>query len=431
VNRSFFPVFFLALTLIAGCKSVPEPPEITSEPPAAEETGPAGNGGADDMEPPQTVGRAEETVKPLDTPVDAALTEPDYDMSGPEVADLDRLPELIQDGEPIALDEAEARLPNADSAPQTPPVPPAEETAAAPPPAEEAPAPPAAGETVASPSAEETIAPPPAEEPPPPPPPAAARRAAELPVRPPAVDSGPVRPLPELTARNPPVETGGAAKPAASRVIRVNTGQLFEIPFEGTGWIYTGEENSKKGVNYASRRVNGGTQTFAFRAEKEGDYTLKFYKQDFLQDYYTNEYVHVIVENPVAGDSIAENLAEGLIAENGMATAPAEDSYMRADEGDAGSSPEDLLRRAREAAAAQKHPEAIALLDKFKALRPAMNDEALWLYGQSFEAASPARDIRSAIDAYSSLTRDYPQSRYYQNARNRIAFLNRFYFNIR
>jgi hypothetical protein len=438
VNRLFFTPLLFTFTLASACKSLPPPAENVPETPAAE-TYPAVSGGTDDAETPQFTRRAEETVAPLDTPVDAALIEPAYDMSAPEVADLEREPgPLAEDGWPVVLDEAVERLPAAESVP--PPL--VEETA--PPSAVETETEPAAPspEEAASRQAEEALAeaeeesPPPA---PPPPPPAAALRRAELAAAPPpAAKTRPAEPQLELPARNPPVETAGAAKPAANRTIRVNTGQLFEIPFQGTGWVYTGEENSKSGVNYNSRRAGGGTLTFTFRAEKEGDYTLKFYKQDFLQDYYTNEYVHVIVEDGRAAStaespSAQSDTGEALAGGPSAAPPPPEAAGGGATSGgDAVSGPPgDLLRRAREAVSAEKYGEAIALLDRLRDIQPAMNDEAWWLYGQAFEAASPDRDIRSALDAYYSLIRDYPQSRYYQDARNRIALLNRFYFNIR
>jgi hypothetical protein len=214
----------------------------------------------------------------------------------------------------------------------------------------------------------------------------------------------------------------------------VRTGRTFEIPFQGGGWIYTGEENSRSGINYDSRRVDNGVQTFTFRAEREGDYALTFYRQDFLRDYYTNELVKVIVRNDAPESTATTPITATPQPETqppptpsaGAIGAPAVDASAAGTSGD-----EDYLQLAREAVAANNYPEAISLLDRFRESHPAMNDEAWWLYGQSFEAASSARDIKSALDAYSCLTREYPQSRYYGDAQNRIAFLNRFYFNIR
>jgi hypothetical protein len=58
------------------------------------------------------------------------------------------------------------------------------------------------------------------------------------------------------------------------------------------------------------------------------------------------------------------------------------------------------------------------------------SDEAWWLYGQFLEAAGPSRDIRSALDYYRRLVREYPQSPRYNEARRRVAYLERYYFSI-
>jgi outer membrane protein assembly factor BamD (BamD/ComL family) len=58
-------------------------------------------------------------------------------------------------------------------------------------------------------------------------------------------------------------------------------------------------------------------------------------------------------------------------------------------------------------------------------------DEALWLKGQLLEADSPARDIRQALEYYQRLVREFPQSVRVPEARRRIVFLERFFFNIR
>jgi hypothetical protein len=130
---------------------------------------------------------------------------------------------------------------------------------------------------------------------------------------------------------------------------------IFFVNTNWKKWLVWNGRYSKNGVSYDSRRVYGESQVFVFRAEKEGDYTLAFYKQDFLRDYVTNEYARVLVTD-------------------------------------------------------EPPPVETAALP---------------------EAAPPARDILSALDAYSSIIRDYPQSKYYKNAQNRIAFLNKFYLNIR
>jgi hypothetical protein len=413
-----------ALILSWSCKTVPPvqedvPTEEAPEAITAEKIPEEAAALETPDEPPVVVVRAEEVLKPFDKNVDFDLVEPLYNLNEPGVVEALEEAPLVPDGPHgiIVLEEPDEK-PEEAVAGEAAIV---DESAVA-----EDQSDTADGETIVDElsAATEAIAEAAAEEPPPSPP-AVALRPSEPPTSsPPPVPKTPPEPLraePVLPARNPSTETERYVKPDVSHTINVKTYQIFEIPFTETGWVYTGEENSENGISYDSRRVYGDTQVFVFRAEKEGDYTLKFYKQDFLRDNVTNEYVRVIVkdEAPYVAAAPAATTSSAEDAE----TPPALPPPIKVDPGD-------LLREAREAVTAEKYPDAIALLDRLED-HAALNDEAWWLYGQAFEAASPARDIRSALDAYSCLVRDYPQSRYYKSAQNRIAFLNRFYFNIR
>jgi hypothetical protein len=379
----------------------------------------------EETEDAEIIVRAEELIEPSDKYIDVDLVEPSYNFNEPEVIADTASPQEgdMEASAEIALNEPVEEESPVEEAPMLSETPPP----AAPPPQE-----PPVEETLEEEILEEEI--------PPPPPDAAMRPSELLDTTPPVPRQAPepVRALPVLTARDPAVETIAPVKP--SRVIYAGTGRPFEIPFQGTGWVYIGEENSKPGINYDSRRIEGNNQIFVFRAQKEGEYTLKFYRQDFLKDYYTNEYVRVIVDNNSVADeqrggetsgSNTMPAVAGLPVENNS-PAPADDSAGIDAETAAPLSPENFLQQAREAFAAKSYAGAISLLDNFQRQYPEMNDEAWWLYGQALEnAPQPDRDVRGALEAYSYLTREYPGSKFYKNAQNRIAFLNKFYFNIR
>jgi tetratricopeptide (TPR) repeat protein len=100
-----------------------------------------------------------------------------------------------------------------------------------------------------------------------------------------------------------------------------------------------------------------------------------------------------------------------------------------------GSPPDDdlsgpYLQKAQEEFNAGRVAGAIAVLDQFRDRYPGGNSELWWLYGQFYEANSPSRNIRTALDYYRRLIREYPQSRRYDDARRRIAYLERYYINI-
>jgi outer membrane protein assembly factor BamD (BamD/ComL family) len=96
----------------------------------------------------------------------------------------------------------------------------------------------------------------------------------------------------------------------------------------------------------------------------------------------------------------------------------------------AGSLPELYLDRARAEYNAGRIGSALGVLDQFRIAYPGGSDEAYWLYAQALEANGPNRDIRLALDYYRRLVGEYPQSDRYDAARRRIAYLERYYFNI-
>ncbi|MCL2269958.1 MAG: hypothetical protein FWC24_01310 [Treponema sp.] len=91
---------------------------------------------------------------------------------------------------------------------------------------------------------------------------------------------------------------------------------------------------------------------------------------------------------------------------------------------------ESYMLKAKEEFDAGRVDSAISLLDRFFEQYPSGSDEALWLYGQFYEANSPSRNILTSLGYYRRLTQEYPQSSRYEDARSRIAYLQRFYINI-
>ena len=80
-----------------------------------------------------------------------------------------------------------------------------------------------------------------------------------------------------------------------SRIVRATVGQIVEIPFMGTNWVYLGELASRRGIAYDSSRRESEGQSIIFRAEEAGTYVLKFYRDVFVRGYILNDYVQVIV----------------------------------------------------------------------------------------------------------------------------------------
>jgi hypothetical protein len=236
-------------------------------------------------------------------------------------------------------------------------------------------------------------------------------------------------------------------------------------------------------------------QSFIFRAETAGTYILKFYKQDFIQDYVINDHVQLIIgeasENtgsirpgppiererviaeprwpPATGSPVAVPGTTNAPGTAGLqptaapveaappstpapvsAVSPTPDTAARpmqtvTDEGIVPvappqtaspaepqyDSPAEYVRRAGQEFDAGRVEQALSIMDAMKRRFPLGTDEAWWLYGQLLEANSPSRDIRLALEYYQRLVREYPQSNRVAAARQRIAYLERYYFNIR
>jgi len=481
-------------------------------------------------------------VPPPEKKIPIALIEPemaaaDREKTAPQAAETEppNLPEpvlrLVQENaQPQA--ETVAAIPPASATP--PPVmqnPPPPAPVAPPPVTQNQPPPPT---PVAPPPVTQNQPPPVMQNPPPPP----------APVAPPPVTQNPPAPAPvtppSVTRNQPPLQpaaTGAAVQDAPlkseqapataeseeqangddeeifySRIVRATVGQLVEIPFRGSGWVYLGELGSQRGIEYRSRRLDPEGQSFIFQIEAAGTYTLKFYKQDFIRNYILNDHVQVIAGlapdpgsagwfNPPLdrGRVIAEprwptSLEEAELVRNGgrlpvretpaetpppetaapvtpaasaepakPATVPQEAAPTPQPPANAGepaqaaspapaapsanaeavvppsppttglgptTPPNMFLQKAQEEFDAGKVASALAILDQFIGYYPSGSDEAYWLYGQFYEANSPSRNILLSLDYYRRLTQEYPQSSRYNDARRRIAYLERFYINI-
>ena len=277
-----------------------------------------------------------------------------------------------------------------------------------------------------------------------------------------------------------------------SRVVRLTVGQMLEIPFRGTGWVYLGELGNRRGITYDSSRrdIERGNilgQSFVFRAENPGTYILKFYKQDFIYDYIINDYVQVIVGeaddsgrgrpfsaiergrviaeprwpsipeaagsrgeivSPAAGTAsgiqrsdttqVAEPVgvepairspAPVTVTPSPNATLPATSTERTG--ASESLSPDEYVRQAKQEFDAGRVEQALAIIEQMRQRYPSGTDEAWWLLGQLYESNSTARDIKQSLECYRTLINEYPQSNRVDDARRRIAYLERYYLNIR
>ena len=91
----------------------------------------------------------------------------------------------------------------------------------------------------------------------------------------------------------------------------------------------------------------------------------------------------------------------------------------------------DLLAQAQDAFFRGEYSLSAQLLEQFFAVADSQIDAGLYLKGQVFEAKSDIQNIRTALSAYKKIIDQYPLSPFWQKAKNRETYLNRFYFDIR
>jgi len=410
----------------------------------------------------ETVEALRETVEALREVIEALRATPPETPPSVPPAPVETPPPVVEPP-PLA---PEPPPPETPAPTPPPPLPVQEPPAPEPPPPEPEPPPP-------EPAPEPPLpAPPPPPAPPPEPP--SYLGPAEPFNPPPVIEPFTPAPPPELPDRVIP-ETP-EEDIVFSRIVRVTVGQILEIPFRGTGWVYLGELGNRRGINYESRRLDlqAGSrlgqevvegQSFIFSVDRAGTYILRFYRQDFIQDYIINDNVQVIAgerdENTgrITGDRVIAEPRWPPVAETVERPATAVQAVppvvMPEPSPEASpsvtapeytppaaapvtpqapppvESPSEYVRRARAEFDTGRIESALGILDSFSQNYPGGTDDAWWLYGQLLEANSPSRDVRLAMDYYRRLVNDFPFSDLVEDARRRIAYLERFYFNIR
>ena len=95
------------------------------------------------------------------------------------------------------------------------------------------------------------------------------------------------------------------------------------------------------------------------------------------------------------------------------------------------SADDDLLEKAQKAYSAKKYGECLEYLTEFFNNAVTRLDEGLYLQGQALEAPSDYRNIKAALETYETLVKQYPKSKKWKAANERVIYLKRFYFNIR
>jgi len=229
-------------------------------------------------------------------------------------------------------------------------------------------------------------------------------------------------------------------KKAASiaRKVSAVVGTRFELPFDGTGWTYLGEQTNKEGIAYDSRRFEDTSLVFILNPVKAGEYALRFQRQDSLRGLSYEELVGVTVAPkpaPIsASASVAATKASATPTSPSVAPSAAPTAAPTAApliDPASLATPEAALATARSEMGANRVQSALVALDRLYALSPEGTDEAAILYARALEKNGPQKDIKRAYSYYKKLRDAYPESAFWDEADARCSYIERHYFDIR
>ena len=269
-----------------------------------------------------------------------------------------------------------------------------------------------------------------------------------------------------------------------SRSVTLKKFEYLDVTYPGSGWIYMGLTDNSKDIAYFGRKLGTKDTKFTLQARAAGTKIIHFYRNDPLTGQYLDDYIEVIIQpengsnkthieapeyklpvkkiekpvkqieeqseeteaktevetvkpevekkqveksvpaKPVPVVSEKKQVEETPAQKENEQTVQTENSVQTPNS-------QTLLKEAQLLYNEKEYKAALSKLNQFFELSTDNRDEALYLKGQILEEKSEVRDIKGAIDAYSTLTKNYPASKYWDSANKRIIYLKRFYLEVR
>lgn len=270
-----------------------------------------------------------------------------------------------------------------------------------------------------------------------------------------------------------------------SRKVTLKKQEYVDITYPGNGWVYMGLTDGSKDLAYFGRKLGTAETKFTLQARNAGTKIVHFYKNDALTGQYIDDYIEIEVlaekgsnkthveapeyKQPVPKNAEGKRKEEGAVADSvtttsnempsgtdvsASETTPVESSSVSSTADSAAAvenvtATEEVSKSAnkdksaeeidtdtllKEAAVLYNEKEYKLALDKlntFFEYATTSRDEGLYLKGRVLEAKSEVQDIKGAIDAYTTLTKNYPASKKWDAANKRVIYLKRFYLEVR
>lgn len=251
-----------------------------------------------------------------------------------------------------------------------------------------------------------------------------------------------------------PLEPEDTAEIEPTRTMDIKKNQILQVSFPGTGWLFLGDEYNSDTLTFDKRDIYETQTDFQLKSVQSGTALLHFFKQDMLTNEAINDYLLVTVNNRTgrwevvnAPDYVFTSLEDEIIDYEEYSDSEYDDYYFIEDEPevivfednlyfvDDSISKKEIIDLAESFYQDDFYYETLDQLNYYFEVIGDSTDEytdyALFLKGQLLEKQSPIRNIKESLTAYKQLITNFPDSKYWDIAKQRITYLERFYFNVR
>lgn len=257
------------------------------------------------------------------------------------------------------------------------------------------------------------------------------------------------------------------------RNVTVSPGQKLEVKLPGTGWVFSKATGTPNIFDFVGKKIEVSDTVFTFSAKKTGSCELNFSRFDVISDSYTDFALKAVVEgdnkveivrwnsfgkteedkpptvitnnsNPKS-DSTTFSSSDKKSSSNNLSGVSEEPELqlLTADSGNSdsadkktiqdfrGLTPNDLLSQANDTLTRGDVQKALDMLNYYVTAYSDGLDKVWYLLGQAYEKDSELKNIKKSRESYQKVVSAFPFSVWWQPSKNRIAYIDRFYFNVR
>lgn len=130
-------------------------------------------------------------------------------------------------------------------------------------------------------------------------------------------------------------------------------------------------------------------------------------------------------------EGVLEQEEEGRGGERTSSSSSSSSSIEKTEDKNSLTDSNTLLQEAQVLYNEKEYKLALEKINSFLESATSKRDLGLYLQGQILEAKSEVQNIKAAIEAYSTLTKNYPASKRWDDANKRMIYLKRFYLEVR